>query len=182
MTFVNTFESTFGQKPPALLSALAAWQEKEEAFIGADLELRVETPEELQRAWFLDAEAAGRLLVFCHDGMDSNYALWRTAGEPLDQAPVVSLSSEGDGPAVLARNLHEFLALAGTGYACVGLREWELSGARKADPQEVAPAFVSFLKGHAIDVAEAPSEAIAAANEVHAGFSTWLEAHTTPPA
>jgi len=79
MTFSSTFEQTYGEKAPALLTALAAWQKKEKAFIGVDLELRVQGPEEQRRAWSLDAEAAARLLPFCHDGMDSTYSRARSS-------------------------------------------------------------------------------------------------------
>jgi len=68
-------------------------------------------------AWFNDDETAARpFVIFAIDKADSSFGYWRYADQPLDQAPLVYLDTEGgDESTVLANTFEEFLALLAIG-------------------------------------------------------------------
>lgn len=117
MTFPISFEqfrTNFGTYPvPSVLESLLEFESASQEWYSTGFELDVLPQEVLKH--HIKEEVISQFYYFGHDGNDSMYALWRYKEVPLDHAPVVYLSSEGEGSGVLADNLTEFLTLLAYG-------------------------------------------------------------------
>jgi len=179
MPFDKDFRAAFGVKPPPLLSRLATWSSAEQAYAGADVELRVHGPDHLAELWDLDEGAAKKVLVFGHDPMDSDYGIWLTEGAALESAPIVYLNGEGCDNTVVAGNLGEFLGLLASGFECIGLLS-ELRGAKwKKKKAKAVDAYAAWLVKNGVRPLEGAAvwPAIQAAVKAHPSFDEWLEKH-----
>lgn len=100
--------AAFGAPLPEPLSALLRFQAADaepyhEGFELAEVDVRTLVPDPPPRD-------GRRLFPFGVNGLGGAFALWATAEQPLDEAPVVYIDPEGQDDMVVARNLREFLS------------------------------------------------------------------------
>lgn len=116
------------------------------------------------------ARAVGRLHVFLRGPAGYLYGFWSHDGRPMRDAPIVYLDDEGDGSAVVAENLGEFLGIIANGFDRIRLDALEPSpDALPASPE----AFFTHRGIAALPDWEARIRAAAAR---HPDFAGWLDA------
>jgi hypothetical protein len=107
---LEQFSGNFREYPvPAILEDLFLFQEVSNEWYSGGFELN-EMPLENIKA-HIDESLASQFFGIGHDANYSIYVLWLYKKAPLDEAPIVYLSSEGEGTSVLANTLTEFLTL-----------------------------------------------------------------------
>lgn len=106
---------------PALLARLYTFAESNSDHLGGDLYLTATGHRSLERGTRNAPQLADRFIVFARDRSGSMYGYWRYDGQPLDGAPLVYLSDEGQDNTVLATTLEEFLSIVAVGQQYLGL-------------------------------------------------------------
>lgn len=157
--------------PPDLLGQLADYWDKHPEFFSGSFEVSSDEYDMLE-AWFRGSqEGISRIRIFGHDGVGSLIGLWfyeGLTGEP----PVIFLGSEGEGNALLAGNMSEYLAVLAAN------RDWEPLDRAFMDAEESNAEenerFCSWLSKHGIRPAKDPAAVMKAARKKHPDFAKWL--------
>jgi len=106
----DQFRTNFGAYPiPSLLIELLTFQNISTEWYSDGFELDVISQEDFKH--HIKEENLPQFFGIGHDANNSIYALWRYNNIPLEEAPVVYLSSEGFGSGIFANNLAEFFTL-----------------------------------------------------------------------
>jgi hypothetical protein len=135
-----------------------------------DLEL-VEGESDVLKTWTV-ADERRSFLRFAATSEGAEIGLWTTAGQPLEQAPVVYLDADGSENRVLARNAEEFLLILAFGQpdpAALGKVPEEAR-----DALEAYRAWLTATVGLALPKGK-PAAIMKKAEAEHPGLQDWLE-------
>ena len=116
------------------------------------------------------ARAAAQLHVWLRGPAGYLYAFWSHDGRPMLDAPIVYLDDEGDGSAVVADNLDEFLGIVANGFDRLH------PGGVEPAPEELPAAPQPFFTSRSIAPLPDWAARIAAAARRHPDFDAWLAA------
>lgn len=161
---------------PALLASFLdgpAWDIVEHHDL--DLEYLDDWDHDWQSYWGLNDAAAALLHAFAQDGTGGMVCLWTYDDQPLDEAPVVHLGSEGDS-CLLAADLAQFLALTALGLEPFALAEDRWEGWSE---QEVHEGGVAFLEDHDVALPTSVEDAVTAARTQHPDVTDWVSERLT---
>lgn len=115
------------------------------------------------------SKMAEQLKVWLHGPDGYLYAFWSYDGRPMLEAPIVYLDDEGDGSAVVANNLDEFLSIAAHGFNRIKHDELE------PWPDELPSSPEAFFTARHITPAQDWAQRMSAARDAHPDFEAWLD-------
>ncbi len=160
-----------GMHVPNGLGRLCDYSEQPGTRIGCDFKLRANR--RTAELVFRDVEGGDKqVALFGIDGRQSLYGYWMYDGRLPEQAPIVYIHHEGEGTAVIANSLEEFLSLLALGYEETGLvRAWQ---GQRVPCSGIGP-FRAWLKDEwGISPSTDGRVLVAQAQRMHPDFDAWI--------